>query len=138
MTGRPRTTAQVARELGEPPFRLYHHVRTLERAGLVRLVETRPNRGTTEKYYQATAREFELGRGLSRGRRAVLNGALAAAMAGPAASVERLAIRTTRSRLARLRRRLSAWISECRRADRPDGKAEFVVTVAVERNRRVR
>jgi hypothetical protein len=33
---------------------LYHHVAALERAGLVRLKETRPNRGTTEKWYEAT------------------------------------------------------------------------------------
>src|SRR5258706_12508749 len=47
----PRTTMQVATLLGEPPTRLYHHVNALERAGLVRLRETRPNRGTIEKYY---------------------------------------------------------------------------------------
>ena len=49
----PRTTKQVADLLGEPPTRLYHHVAALERAGLLRLKETRPNRGTTEKWYEA-------------------------------------------------------------------------------------
>jgi DNA-binding transcriptional ArsR family regulator len=48
----PRTTKQAALELGQPPTRLYHHVATLERAGLVRVRETRPNRGTIEKYYE--------------------------------------------------------------------------------------
>ncbi len=48
----PRTTMQVAADLGEPPTRLYHHVNALERAGLLRLRETRPNRGTTEKYFE--------------------------------------------------------------------------------------
>jgi predicted ArsR family transcriptional regulator len=50
----PRTTKQVADLLGEPPTRLYHHVAALERAGLLRLKETRRNRGTTEKWYEAS------------------------------------------------------------------------------------
>jgi len=50
----PRTTKQVADLLGEPPTRLYHHVAALERAGLLRLKETRQNRGTTEKWFEAT------------------------------------------------------------------------------------
>jgi predicted ArsR family transcriptional regulator len=50
----PRTTKQIADLLGEPPTRLYHHVAALERAGLLRLKETRQNRGTTEKWYEAT------------------------------------------------------------------------------------
>lgn len=48
----PRTAKQAAEVLGEPPTRLYHHVAALERAGLIRLKETRQNRGTTEKYYE--------------------------------------------------------------------------------------
>ena len=55
-----RTTKQVADELGEKPTRLYHHVSALERAGLIRLVETRPKRGTTEKYFAAVAKRFEI------------------------------------------------------------------------------
>jgi DNA-binding transcriptional ArsR family regulator len=50
----PRTAKQAAEVLGEPPTRLYHHVAALERAGLIRLRETRQNRGTTEKYYEAS------------------------------------------------------------------------------------
>jgi DNA-binding transcriptional ArsR family regulator len=52
----PRTTKHVAELLGEPPTRLYHHVAALERAGLLRLTETRKNRGTTEKWYEAISR----------------------------------------------------------------------------------
>jgi DNA-binding transcriptional ArsR family regulator len=52
----PMTTKQAAAELGEPPTRLYHHVAALERAGLVRLRETRQNRGTTEKYFEIASR----------------------------------------------------------------------------------
>ncbi len=54
----PMTTKQVAELLGEKPTRLYHHVDLLAKAGLIRLTHTRKNRGTTEKYYAAIAREF--------------------------------------------------------------------------------
>ncbi|HEX4965847.1 MAG TPA: helix-turn-helix domain-containing protein [Thermoanaerobaculia bacterium] len=52
---RPRTTKQAADELGEAPTRLYHHVAALEKAGLVRVRETRRKRGTTEKYFEAVS-----------------------------------------------------------------------------------
>jgi DNA-binding transcriptional ArsR family regulator len=52
----PRTTKQVAELLGQPPTRLYHHVAALERAGLLRLKETRKNRGTVEKWYESISR----------------------------------------------------------------------------------
>ena len=66
----PRTTKQVADLLGQPPTRLYHHVAALERAGLLRLKETRKNRGTVEKWFEATARTFgEHGRGSTGSKR---------------------------------------------------------------------
>ena len=36
-----RTTKQVAEEIGEKSTKLYHHVETLERVGLIRLTRTR-------------------------------------------------------------------------------------------------
>lgn len=54
----PATTRQVADLLGEQATRLYHHVKLLENAGLIQLVETKQNRGTIEKYYLATAHNF--------------------------------------------------------------------------------
>jgi DNA-binding transcriptional ArsR family regulator len=63
----PRTTKQIAELLGEKPTRLYHHVDALAEAGLIRLVDTRPVRGTTEKYYQAVARSFRTDPGLFSG-----------------------------------------------------------------------
>jgi predicted transcriptional regulator len=50
----PRTTKQAAEALREPTTKLYHHVAALERAGLVRLREMWKDRGTTEKYFEAT------------------------------------------------------------------------------------
>lgn len=55
----PRTTKQVADLLGERHTKLYHHVRELEQAKVIRLTETRPKRGTIERYYQATATQFK-------------------------------------------------------------------------------
>lgn len=46
------TAKQAAEKLGQPPTRLYHHVATLERAGILRLKETRAVRGATEKYFE--------------------------------------------------------------------------------------
>ncbi len=66
----PMTTKQVATKLGEKPTRLYHHVGALEDAGLIKLVSTRPVRGTTEKYYQAVAEMMRVDRSLMAGQSA--------------------------------------------------------------------
>ena len=58
----PATTKQVAERLGLKPTRLYHHVGKLEKAGLIELVETRPVRGTTEKYYATVAGKLQIDR----------------------------------------------------------------------------
>ena len=50
----PLTAKQAALKLGQPPTRLYHHVATLERAGLLTLARTRAVRGATEKYYEVS------------------------------------------------------------------------------------
>jgi len=51
----PKTTKQVALELGVKGTKLYHHVDILERHGFLKLVETRPKRGTVERILQVTA-----------------------------------------------------------------------------------
>ena len=53
-----RTTRQVAEILGEKPTRLYHHLKSLASAGLIRETRTRRNRGTLETYYRAVAGSF--------------------------------------------------------------------------------
>src|SRR2546425_5547851 len=58
-----RTTMQVAAQLGEPPTRLYHHVNALERAGILKLVDTRQVRGATEKYFELATRKIASIRG---------------------------------------------------------------------------
>ena len=67
----PATTKQVAERLGEKPTRLYHHVSVLERAGLVRLVETRQKRGTTEKYFETVAGRLRIDPSVLSGGQAI-------------------------------------------------------------------
>lgn len=57
----PRTTKQAADFLGMKATNLYHHVALLEEHGFLELVSTNQKRGTTEKYFQATATRFEVG-----------------------------------------------------------------------------
>lgn len=79
----PHTPKQVAGILGRKPTGLYHHVRVLEEAGLVRVTETRRKRGTIEKYYRAVASGVRVDPGVFERRRSrvpeVLSGVLEAA-----------------------------------------------------------
>ena len=148
MTASPRTTRQVARQLGEKPNRLYHHVEALEKAGLIRLVETRPNRGTLEKYYQAAADHFLVdstvfagqapgGEGLQavlgtytslfQNAQAELLAAAAAADArgeGPGtAGVYQLRVRASQEKIDELREMFSALAAAFQEANDPQGEA---------------
>lgn len=49
------TVSQLAEEIGDIPANVHYHVKLLERAGLIRLVETREKSGILEKYYRAVA-----------------------------------------------------------------------------------
>ena len=48
----PRTVKQVADALGVDHHSLYHHMRVLEKAGIVHMVKTKNVGNITEKYYQ--------------------------------------------------------------------------------------
>jgi len=52
----PASAVALAARLGETRQRVNYHVRELERAGLVELVELRPRRGCTERVVRATTR----------------------------------------------------------------------------------
>lgn len=54
----PGSATTVAAALDEPRQRVNHHVRALEAAGLVELVEERPRRGLTERVLVASARSY--------------------------------------------------------------------------------
>ena len=55
----PKTTKQVAVELGEGVTKLYRHVDALQDAGLLMVVEETPKRGTVERTFRAVAQRFE-------------------------------------------------------------------------------
>ncbi len=58
LTSEPLTNKQMATRIGIPAGKLHFHVRELERAGLIELVEERPKGGVIEKYYRAVAANF--------------------------------------------------------------------------------
>ncbi|HEU5206532.1 MAG TPA: winged helix-turn-helix domain-containing protein [Gaiellaceae bacterium] len=55
---RARSTQELARELGMPKGTVGHHLKVLEKAGLIHVVRTRQVRALTEKFYGRTARLF--------------------------------------------------------------------------------
>lgn len=55
---RAATTAELAETLDRPKGTVGHHLKTLERAGLVTVVRTKKVRALTAKYYGRTARVF--------------------------------------------------------------------------------
>ena len=54
------TLSQIGLVTGDHPAQVRHHLKQLERAGLVEMVDTRMVRGFVEKYYRARARAFLL------------------------------------------------------------------------------
>ena len=56
----PATATQIAARLGVHPANLTRHIRVLEKAGLVALIEKRDTGRNLEKYYAATARRFRI------------------------------------------------------------------------------
>lgn len=156
MIPEPITTKQVSDLLEEKPTRLYHHVDALESAGLIRLIRTRPKRGTTEKYYQAVARRFvvdrtateiaatdgspeaELDATLSRFlddtadeiRAGIARGAIRADEEADEAIFIRTHVRATPSGMARLMEHLEEWIRECQATHDPAADLEHGLTVA--------
>jgi DNA-binding transcriptional ArsR family regulator len=132
LSQRAASTTELAAALGMPKGTVGHHLKVLEKAGLVRVVRTRQVRALTEKYYGRVARLFEL-KGVDtdeelRGR------ALAAQMLRltaeeVAASTDDEAGRTGvgRARLAakdvvRFQRRLDRLQDDFRAAATPDGE----------------
>ncbi len=54
------TISQIARELNVHPANITHHIKLLEKLGLVRLVERRDIGKNIEKYYRASAFHFSV------------------------------------------------------------------------------
>ena len=54
----PASLTMLGKALGEHPAWVRHHLKQLEAAGLVELVETRIQSGVVEKFYRACASGF--------------------------------------------------------------------------------
>jgi len=59
----PASIQELARALGAAKGTIGHHVRVLDKAGLIRLAETHRVRGVTEKRYARVAKHFKLPEG---------------------------------------------------------------------------
>lgn len=151
----PLTTKQVADRLGEKPTRLYNHARALEQAGLVRLVRTARNRGTTERYLEAVGSRFEVDERLfalerSGAARAATYATASAMLRSVAAELERTAeagpespeplvaqaaVCLTPREYRQLRERVVRWLDSLKsRGKEKRGKtptAEAVLTLAL-------
>src|SRR5207237_5961865 len=55
---RAASTTELAEKLGLPKGTVGHHVKVLEKAGLIRVVRTRQVRALTESYYGSNSRLF--------------------------------------------------------------------------------
>ena len=60
LSQRAASTTELATALDMPKGTVGHHLKVLEKAGLIRVVRTRQVRALTEKYYGRVARLFEL------------------------------------------------------------------------------
>ncbi|MDX2128901.1 MAG: helix-turn-helix domain-containing protein [Chloroherpetonaceae bacterium] len=147
------TTKQVAEYLGENVNKLYHHVETLESAGLIKLTHTKQNRGTLEKYYQAIAKHFTLSPVLfevrldtdeekSKSSELTFSSALQATLSelkeslnkklikssGSHPFFRRLQIRTSKEKATKLQAQFEAWIEECEKSNQKNGEQTFGIT----------
>jgi DNA-binding MarR family transcriptional regulator len=127
---RSASITELAEALACPKGTVGHHVKVLERAGLIRVVRTRKVRALTEKYYGRVARLFVLRSDESLSEE--LAGALVALMLRQAAD-EALASRPEKDQSAllhgrltskdvrRFQRRLNRLVADFQRAESPDG-----------------
>lgn len=122
------STQQLARELELPKGTVGHHLKVLERAGLIRVVHTRRARALTEKLYGRVARLFLFQIDDPADARAIG----AATLREAAAQLERaphtassglVLSRLTPADARRFERRLARLLEDFRTADTPSGQA---------------
>jgi DNA-binding transcriptional ArsR family regulator len=139
---RAASISELAAALDSPKGTVGHHVKVLERAGLIRIVRTRKVRALTEKYYGRVARLFVLRSDESLPDE--LAGALAAMMLRQAADevlVSRpekdhsalLHARLLEKDVRRFQRRLNRLVADFQQAETPEGDPH-ALTVALFRS----
>jgi len=130
---RAASTTELARALSMPKGTVGHHLKTLERAELVRVVRTRKVRALTEKYYGRVARLFVL-KGTDAAPQDLRGGAITAVMLRHAAdevlasgAVEKdtsglVHARLTEKDVKRFQRRLNRLVADLHRYESPEGE----------------
>lgn len=103
----PGSATTLAPALGESRQKINYHLRTLERHGLVRLVEERPRRGLTERVMAASARSY------------VLSPAVLGEVAADPARTDRLSSRYLIAVAARMVREVAALARGAEEAGQP-------------------
>ena len=132
---RARSTQQLALELGMPKGTVGHHLKVLEKAGLIRVVRTRQVRAVTEKFYGRTARLFLFETEDPADARALGGAALRRAAAEIERSPDTVRFGFPKARLAkddvvRLERRLKRITEDFLAAETADGKP-YALAVAL-------
>jgi DNA-binding transcriptional ArsR family regulator len=130
---RAASTTELAQALSMPKGTVGHHLKTLERAELVRVVRTRKVRALTEKYYGRVARLFVL-RGTDAAPQDLRGGAITAVMLRHAAdevlasgAVEKdtsglVHVRLAEKDVKRFQRRLNRLVADLHRYESPEGE----------------
>jgi DNA-binding transcriptional ArsR family regulator len=133
---RAASTTELAAALGIPKGTAGHHLKVLERAGLIRVVRTRQVRALTEKYYGRVARLFQLQ--TVESEQDLRGGAIAAMLLRHAAD-EALAtgsdeageaavrrVRLTEKDVLRFKRRVLRLFGDFESADDPEGEMHLL------------
>ncbi|MGH3134251.1 MAG: ArsR/SmtB family transcription factor [Gaiellaceae bacterium] len=130
---RAASTTELAAALGTPKGTVGHHLKVLERAGLIHVVRTRKVRALTEKYYGRVARLFVL-KGTDSAPDELRGGALPAMMLRQAAdevtasgAVEKdtsafVHVRLRPADVRRFQRRLNRLLADLERDEDPEGE----------------
>jgi DNA-binding transcriptional ArsR family regulator len=141
---RAASTTELAAALDMPKGTVGHHLKVLEKAGLIRVVRTRQVRALTEKYYGRVARLFEL-KGVDDDAEDLRAGAISAMMLRHVADEAAASgtdekgrtgvgrARLTKKDVARFERRLARLQDDFRDAADPDGELH-VLSVALFRS----
>jgi DNA-binding transcriptional ArsR family regulator len=135
---RARSITELAGELGLPKGTVGHHVKVLEKAGLIRVVRTRQVRALTEKYYGRVARLFvvksadeDAARSFAAaGLRQAADEVRASGVNEEIATFGLVHARLREADAKRLMRRLDAVVQEFRERETPEGD-EFGLALAL-------
>jgi DNA-binding transcriptional ArsR family regulator len=125
---RAQSTQEISEALSVPKGTVGHHLKVLERAGLIRVVRTRKVRAVTEKFYGRTARLF-----LYQTEDPADGRAISAVTLRQAANEVELApfatgfglvrARLTKKDVDRFERRVKKLLDDFRAADSPGGRS---------------